>query len=171
MMVAQRAFRDRGQKKSPAGAGRRCLSWCRASWPAQGPSCSPQSMRRSTSEPAARVERVGFSLPQAAHGRLYRRSHGGGRPAATAILHGLARGIASTLFTLASSPFRINQSPNATKAKFRLRDLAGTAAPQWKPREALGRALGFLTLRMRRVVREWLSSRLPGREIMHNCSN
>ncbi len=50
-----------------------------------------RSMRRSTSEPAARVERVGFSLPQAAHGRLYRRPHGGRRPAATAILHGLAR--------------------------------------------------------------------------------
>ncbi len=46
---------------------------------------------RSTSEPAARVERVGFSLPQAAHGRLYRRPNGGGRPAAPAILHGLAR--------------------------------------------------------------------------------
>ncbi len=25
-------------QKSPAGAGRRCRSWCRASWPAQGPS-------------------------------------------------------------------------------------------------------------------------------------
>ncbi len=28
-------------RKSPAGAGRRCRSWCRASWPAQGPSCGP----------------------------------------------------------------------------------------------------------------------------------
>ncbi len=25
----------------PAGTGRRCRSWCRASWPAQGPSCPP----------------------------------------------------------------------------------------------------------------------------------
>ena len=29
------------KKKSPAGAERRCRSWCRASWPAQGPSCAP----------------------------------------------------------------------------------------------------------------------------------
>ena len=29
------------QEKSPAGAGRRCRSWRRASWPVQGPSCAP----------------------------------------------------------------------------------------------------------------------------------
>ncbi len=40
-----------GAKESPAGAGCRCRSWCRASWPAQGPR---RSMWRSTSEPAAR---------------------------------------------------------------------------------------------------------------------
>ncbi len=28
-------------QKSPAGTGRRCRSWCRTSWPAQGPSWCP----------------------------------------------------------------------------------------------------------------------------------
>ena len=29
------------QKENPAGAERRCRSWCRASWPRQGSSCAP----------------------------------------------------------------------------------------------------------------------------------
>ncbi len=35
---------------------KKSTSWCRVSWPAQGPSCAPDLfMRRSTSEPAAQV--------------------------------------------------------------------------------------------------------------------
>ncbi len=43
-------------KKTPAGAGRRCRSWCRASWPAQGPSCAPGDPQR------ALVERLGLRV-------------------------------------------------------------------------------------------------------------
>ncbi len=39
--LLSRAIRTFVLKKSPAEAERRCRSWCRASWPAQGPSCIP----------------------------------------------------------------------------------------------------------------------------------
>ncbi len=71
--------------KNPAGVGRRWRSWCRASWPAQDPSCAP-------GDPcgAARASRprkaAGTSRPALPPGCPIRK-----QPAATAILHGLAR--------------------------------------------------------------------------------
>ncbi len=66
-------------QKSPAGAGRRCRSWCHASWPA--PAIH-----------AAQHERAGRAGNVSQRGRLYRWSAVSPRqPVAPAILHGLAR--------------------------------------------------------------------------------